>query len=117
MEPPRAGANAKPGLVQMLHTRCTLGRRESGTARLEQAVQAYRAALEVGTRERVPLDWASTQNNLGNALRTMRARGARAAPRAWNRPCRPTAPPSKCSLLKTCLGTTISRKTISKKLS
>ena len=39
--------------------------------RLEQAVQAYRAALEVRTRERVPLDWAMTQNNLGAALRTL----------------------------------------------
>ena len=29
---------------------------------------AYRAALEERTRERVPLDWAATQNNLGNAL-------------------------------------------------
>ena len=29
---------------------------------------AYRAALEEGTRERVPLDWAITQTNLGNAL-------------------------------------------------
>jgi hypothetical protein len=33
----------------------TLGERESGTARLEEAVAAYRAALEEGTRERVPL--------------------------------------------------------------
>ena len=32
---------------------------------------AYRAALEEWTRERVPLDWAMTQNNLGNALRTL----------------------------------------------
>jgi tetratricopeptide (TPR) repeat protein len=46
----------------------TLGERESGTARLEEAVAAYRAALEEYTRERVPLDWAMTQNNLGNAL-------------------------------------------------
>ena len=46
----------------------TLGERESGTARLEEAVAAYRAALEERTRERVPLDWAMTQNNLGNAL-------------------------------------------------
>ena len=46
----------------------TLGERESGTARLEEAVAAYRAALEEWTRERVPLDWATTQNNLGNAL-------------------------------------------------
>ena len=46
----------------------TLGERESGTARLEEAVAAYRAALEEWTRERVPLHWAMTQMNLGNAL-------------------------------------------------
>ena len=39
--------------------------------RLEEAVAAYRAALEERTRTRVPLDWAATQNNLGNALRTL----------------------------------------------
>jgi tetratricopeptide (TPR) repeat protein len=44
------------------------GERESRTARLEQAVAAFRAALEERTRERVPLDWARTQNNLGTAL-------------------------------------------------
>ena len=49
----------------------TLGGRESDTERLEQAVKAYRAALEVYTSERVPLDWATTQNNLGNALATL----------------------------------------------
>ena len=49
----------------------TLGERESGTERLEQAVVAYRAALEERTRERVPLGWAATQNNLGNALQTL----------------------------------------------
>ena len=49
----------------------TLGERESGTARLEQAVAAYRAALEERTRARAPLDWAMTQNNLGNALETL----------------------------------------------
>ena len=42
----------------------TLGERESGTASLEAAVTAYRAALEERTRERVPLDWANTQNGL-----------------------------------------------------
>ena len=46
----------------------TLGERESGTARLTEAVAAYRDALEELTRERVPLDWAMTQNNLGLAL-------------------------------------------------
>ena len=55
----------------------TLGRRESGTQRLEQAVEAYHAALEEGTRERVPLDWAATQNNLGNALLTLGERESR----------------------------------------
>jgi tetratricopeptide (TPR) repeat protein len=42
-----------------------LGARESGTQRLEEAVAAYRAALEEWTRERVPLDWASTMTELG----------------------------------------------------
>jgi tetratricopeptide (TPR) repeat protein len=46
----------------------TLGERESGTARLEDAVTAYRNALKERTRERAPLDWAVTQNNLGSAL-------------------------------------------------
>jgi hypothetical protein len=44
-----------------------LGQRESGTARLEQAVDAYRAALQERTRERVPLAWVMTQNNLAGA--------------------------------------------------
>ena len=39
----------------------TLGERESGTTRLEEAVAAYRAALEEHTRARVPLEWARTQ--------------------------------------------------------
>ncbi len=54
--------------VRLGNALSTLGSRESGTARLEEAVVAYRAALEEMTRERVPLDWAMTQNNLGNAL-------------------------------------------------
>jgi len=49
----------------------TLGERESGTARLEEAVTAFRDALREWTRERVPLDWAMTQNNLGAALWTL----------------------------------------------
>jgi tetratricopeptide (TPR) repeat protein len=47
------------------------GERESGTARLEEAVAVYRNALKEYTRERVPLHWAMTQNNLGNALSTL----------------------------------------------
>jgi hypothetical protein len=49
----------------------TLGARESGTAWLEEAVAAYRAALEETTRERAPLDWAMTLTNLGAALQTL----------------------------------------------
>ena len=49
----------------------TLGERENGTARLEEAVAAYRDALKERTRERVPLDWAATQNNLDTALRLL----------------------------------------------
>ena len=48
-----------------------LGARESGTARLDEAVEAYRAALLEYARERVPLDWALIQSNLGVALRTL----------------------------------------------
>jgi len=46
----------------------TLGERERGTARLEEAVLAYRAALEEITCERVPLDWAMSFGNQGVAL-------------------------------------------------
>jgi tetratricopeptide (TPR) repeat protein len=53
-----------------------LGKREAGTARLEQAVACYRAALEVWTQDRVPLDWARTQMNLGNALARLGEREA-----------------------------------------
>ena len=48
-----------------------LGERESGTARLEEAVLAYHAALEERSRERAPLDWAMTLTNLGLALSTL----------------------------------------------
>ena len=46
----------------------TLGEREPGTERLEQAVDAFTEVLKEQTREQVPLDWATTQNNLGVAL-------------------------------------------------
>jgi tetratricopeptide (TPR) repeat protein len=53
-----------------------LGTREAGTARLEQAVEAFRLALEERTREHVPLEWAMTQNNLGTALAALGTREA-----------------------------------------
>ena len=48
-----------------------LGERVGDSEHLERAVTAYRAALEVRTRERSPIEWASTQNNLGIALRAL----------------------------------------------
>jgi tetratricopeptide (TPR) repeat protein len=47
------------------------GASDAGSGRLLEAIVAYRAALEVWTRERAPLQWAGAQNNLGNALRTL----------------------------------------------
>jgi tetratricopeptide (TPR) repeat protein len=54
----------------------TLGEREAGTTRLEQAVAAFRAALTERRQDRAPLDWAMTQNNLGAAVQTLGAREA-----------------------------------------
>ena len=45
-----------------------LGKRESSTARLEEAVAAYRAALTERTRKRVLLDWAMSIGDQGVAL-------------------------------------------------
>jgi hypothetical protein len=56
-----------------------LGERESGTARLEQAVVAFRAALEERTRERVPLDWATSFGSQGLALMRLAERTNNAA--------------------------------------
>ena len=39
-----------------------------GLRRLNEAVEAYRQALTVYTRDDLPQDWARTQNNLGLAL-------------------------------------------------
>jgi tetratricopeptide (TPR) repeat protein len=46
----------------------TLGERESGTARLEEAVAAYRAALEEWTREASPHWHDIAQRNLAGCL-------------------------------------------------
>ena len=48
-----------------------LGGERGDNARLVTAIAYYRKVLEEWTRERVPLDWATTQNNLGNALRSL----------------------------------------------
>src|SRR5205823_13483714 len=46
----------------------TLSERQTGMEHLEQAVSAYRVALEEYTHERVRPNWAMTQDNLGTAL-------------------------------------------------
>ena len=71
----------------------TLGERETGAARLEQAVKAYEAALEERTREREPIGFAVTQMELSQALLLLGERtrstelilkGRRAASDAWD---------------------------------
>ena len=45
-----------------------LGVERGQNTQLETAIRYYRKVLEVSARERVPLEWAVTQNNLGTAL-------------------------------------------------
>jgi tetratricopeptide (TPR) repeat protein len=45
-----------------------LGSRGDDRKRLEEAIVALRDALKERTRERAPLDWAVTKNNIGMAL-------------------------------------------------
>jgi hypothetical protein len=40
----------------------------------QESIAIYGEALWLAPRERVPLDWAMTQNNLGSALWTLGAR-------------------------------------------
>ena len=47
------------------------GDREQGCKLLEEAVAAYRAALEVYTKADLPQNWARTQNDLGIALQEL----------------------------------------------
>ena len=58
----------------------SLGERQGGAEgarRLAEAVEAYRQALAVFTRDHLPQHWATTQNNLGTALEAGRAAGGR----------------------------------------
>lgn len=67
------------GLNDLGNALAALGEREAGTARIEEAVLAYRAALIERTGERVPIDRARTQGNLGVALATLGQREAGAS--------------------------------------
>jgi tetratricopeptide (TPR) repeat protein len=50
------------------------GDEKGDNAAIGEAILAYRDLVAQRPRERVPLDWAMTQNNLGNALWTLGAR-------------------------------------------
>ena len=77
-----------------------LGERESGTARLEEAVAAYRAPCRNGPASACRSHWAMTQMNLGTALRTLGERESgtarlEEAVAAYREPCR-KVPASAC---------------------
>ena len=71
--PPRGLTPIQQGRIHGSYgiTAGVLGKQTGESEWLERAVTAFRAALEVSTRERVLFDWAATQNNLGNALRIL----------------------------------------------
>jgi hypothetical protein len=68
---PLASAFASDRLANALTDLGKLEGGQAGKARLEEAVAAYRAVLEVRTRETMPSDCASTQNNLAIALKVL----------------------------------------------
>src|SRR5262249_45179418 len=69
-------AGAQGGLGSVL---LRLGARESGTAKLEEAVVTYGKALTEQTRERVPLAWAWSRGGQGVALMFLAERRTDAA--------------------------------------
>ena len=62
-----AGTRARVNFI-LADALLTFGDQKGDSNSLNEAVTAYNQALKEWTRERVPLDWAMTQNNLGNAL-------------------------------------------------
>jgi tetratricopeptide (TPR) repeat protein len=71
MEPRARSAPMGGGAGGLGNALRALGERESGTARLEEAVSAFREALKEYTQERVPLQWAFTQMNLALVYRAL----------------------------------------------
>jgi tetratricopeptide (TPR) repeat protein len=53
----------------------TYGEQAGDFSALQEALAIYNATAREFTRERVPLQWAATQNNLGNVLRRIGERG------------------------------------------
>jgi len=48
-----------------------IGEERANNAKLQDAIILYNKALSVWTRERFPVPWATTKNNLGNALKVL----------------------------------------------
>src|ERR1019366_660575 len=69
-DPAAASAHALTAADALFHQ----GNEFGDNAALIDAVARYRSTLERTQRGRAPNDWAMTQNNLGNALRTLGAR-------------------------------------------
>ena len=63
-------ASARVKLV-LADSLSTLGEQSGANPPLEEAVVRYREVLTHYTREKVPLNWAATQNNLGAALASL----------------------------------------------
>jgi hypothetical protein len=57
----------------------SLGEGETGTSKLEESIAAYREALKELTRDRVPLDWATSFGSEGFALMHLVERRGEAA--------------------------------------
>jgi hypothetical protein len=62
---PDANAYCLQGQADALYRE---GDERGDNAGLNQSITTWRLVLQYRTRDRVPLDWAMTQNNLGNAL-------------------------------------------------
>jgi tetratricopeptide (TPR) repeat protein len=73
---PIAGEQRATLLFLFAYALSGFGEQAGDSPALEEAITAYREALKEYTRERVPLDWAMTQNNLGNALQRLGEREA-----------------------------------------
>ena len=61
-------AAAQWGLGNILQT---LGQLEKGTERFDSAIESFKNAQKFFTRATNPRDWATLQNNIGNALRLL----------------------------------------------
>src|SRR5207245_1644880 len=69
-----AGADALKGrayLRSQARSLTTLGEEFGDNPALQEAIRLLESILAASNQARVPLDWAATQNNLGNALKSL----------------------------------------------